>query len=76
MDTRISWIKRRLYTGLGLKDDVLFKELLERDDRKNEQFLNELLNNPASNVALYSSALIFYAVVSEVIREVEVEEGI
>ena len=75
MDVRIRWIQRRVYAGLGLKDDVIFKELLERDDRRNEQFLNELLNGPANNVDLFSSALIFYSVVSEVVREIEVEEG-
>lgn len=67
-------MKRLVYTGLGLNDDLLFKELLEREE--NETALNQLLDNPTTDTTLYSSALIFYSVVSEVTREVEVEEGI
>ena len=68
-------MKGLLFASLGLSENVLFTELLERDERKNEKLLTELLDGPTKDINLYSSALIFYAVVSEVTREVEVEEG-
>ena len=73
-DNRVKWIQNVLFTGLGLKDEVLFRELLERNERENEKQLLELLDKPTSN-SVYSSALIFYSKVSQVEREIEIEEG-
>lgn len=74
-DNRIKWIKKLVYTGLGLVDDSLFTELLERDEHQSEKLLKKFLDNTADSSSLYSSALIFYSIVSEVTREVEIEEG-
>ena len=73
-DNRVKWMQNVLFTGLGLKDEVLFRELLERNERENEKQLLELLDKPTSN-PVYSSALIFYSKVSQVEREIEIEEG-
>ena len=75
LDTRLLWIKKLVYTGLGLKDDELFKELIEKEEKKNAKLLYDLLNSATKENGLYSSALIFYSLVSEITREVEVEEG-
>ncbi len=76
LDTRLLWIKKLVYTGLGLKDDELFKELIEKEEKKNAKLLYDLLNSATKENGLYSSALIFYSLVSEITREIEVEEGI
>ena len=70
-DLRIAWMRERILTGLEIEKSV-FNDLLLRDEHKVEKELLELLNNPNS---VNSSAMIFYSLVSEVEREVEIEEG-
>ena len=70
-DLRIAWMRERILTGLEIEKSV-FNDLLVRDEHKVEKELLELLDNPSS---VNSSAMIFYSLVSEVEREVEIEEG-
>lgn len=72
MDTRLSWIREQVYSALGLRDKDLFSELLSRDARRMEKQLLHALDQPSEK---YSSALIFYTLVTDAEREVEVEEG-
>ena len=71
-DTRLSWIQERVFSALGLSNKELFSELLSRDARSMEKKLLLALDQPSEK---YSSAMIFYALVTDVEREVEVEEG-
>ena len=71
-DLRVAWIKDKVYAGLGLKDEALFKELLSREEGRAKRELVSLLD--ASREQL-SGSIIFYPLVTEVEREVEVEEG-
>ena len=71
MDTRIAWMKARVYASLGLSDDTLFENLLARDERLIEELISSL--NQASE--LYSPAIIFYTLYHEVEEKVEVFEG-
>lgn len=71
-DLRVAWMKEKVYAGLGLKEEALFKELLSRDEGRAKRELVALLD--ASGEQL-SSSIIFYSLETEVEREVEVEEG-
>ena len=71
-DLRVAWMKEKVYAGLGLKEEALFKELLARDEGRAKRELVALLD--ASGEQL-SSSIIFYSLETEVEREVEVEEG-
>ena len=74
MDTRIAWMKLRVYAALGLNDEVLFEKLLcrECDGGKVEQNLIDSLDLPSKQ---YPPALIFYTQDHEVEEMVEVVEG-
>ena len=71
-DTRLSWIRERVFAALGLSSEELFSELLSRDARSMEKELVLALDQQREK---YSSAMIFYTLVTDVEREVEVEEG-
>lgn len=71
-DQRVVWMKERVYAALGLRDDKLFADLLQRDDKWAERELLGYLDQP---VAQYSPAVVFYPLEGEVEEEVEVVEG-
>ncbi len=70
-DTRIAWMKARVYTALGLKDDTLFENLVARDEGKMKEIAGSL-NQPSKE---YSPAIIFYPMHHDVEEMVEVVEG-
>lgn len=72
MDNRISWIKNCVYAALDLSNDELFKNLLERDEKKVGKELVTLLDQPSD---VYPPAIIFYYMQHEVEEMVEVVEG-
>ena len=71
-DQRVVWMKERVYAALGLHDETLFEDLLQREDKWAERELLGYLDQP---VAQYSPALVFYPLEGEVEEEVEVVEG-
>ena len=71
-DIRLVWIQERVHSALGLSNKDLFSELLSRDDHSMEKQMLLALDHPKEK---YSNALIFYTLVTDVEREVEVEEG-
>ena len=71
-DLRIAWMKERLYAGLDLQDDNLFKELLAREDGWAGKELNTFLDSECEQLC---DSVIFYAVETSLERDVEVEEG-
>ena len=72
-DTRIAWMKDRVYASLNLRDDTLFENLLARDEQKAKTELLSILDNSTEN---YSPTVIFYPLNHEVEELVEVVEGI
>ncbi len=71
-DTRIAWMKDRVYASLNLRDDTLFENLLARDEQKAKTELLSILDSSTEN---YSPAIIFYPLNHEVEEMVEVVEG-
>ena len=71
-DQRVVWMKERVYAALGLHDEKLFEDLLQREDKWAERELLGYLDQP---VAQYSPAVVFYPLEGEVEEEVEVVEG-
>ena len=71
-DLRIAWMKERLYAGLDLRDDNLFKELFAREDGWAGRELNAFLDSECEQLC---DSIIFYAVETNLERDVEVEEG-
>ena len=71
-DTRIAWMKSRLYTALGIKDESLFENMVSRDEGKLIGELVASLDKPAKK---YSPAIIFYPMHHDVEEMVEVVEG-
>ena len=71
-DQRVMWMKERVYAALGLHDERLFEDLLQREDKWAERELLGYLDQP---VAQYSPAVVFYPLEGEVEEEVEVVEG-
>jgi len=69
-DTRLNWIKRRLYDLLNITDNAVFNELLERDMGK---FKEELLRYLTQTRDGSEIALLFYKVSREEEERVEVE---
>ena len=70
-DNRISWIKERISIALGLEDG-LFDELLEREERLAEKELTAFCDTPK---LAPSNVIVFYSQVSQVEKEIEIEEG-
>ena len=71
-DLRVAWMKERVYAGLYLSDHRLFTDLLVREDGRASRDLTAMLE---SETELLSDSIIFYPLVTELEREVEVEEG-
>jgi len=69
-DTRLNWIKQRLYYLLNITDNAVFNELLERDVGK---FKEELLRYLTQTRDGSEIALLFYKVSREEEERVEVE---
>jgi len=69
-DTRLNWIKQRLYDLLNITDDAVFNEFLERDVGK---FKEELLRYLSHTQDGSEIALLFYKVSREEEERVEVE---
>ena len=69
-DLRVSWMRDRVYAALGLRDEGLFVELLQREGARGERELLAYLDQPAEQ--LPSSALIFH--LRKVLVDVEQDE--
>lgn len=72
-DLRVLWIRDRVYAALGLQEESLFRELLQRNG---SQILKELLaylDQPAQQQ--YSSAVLFHVREEMVEQEIEDMEG-
>lgn len=72
-DYRISWMKERVFSALGLHDDKLFEELLLRDEKEANQSLVYCLDQKLEG---YFPAILFYPLEHDVEEMVEVVEGI
>lgn len=69
-DLRIGWIKERVVVSLTLPEDgLVFDELLKREGGKAKNELLSLLEGTGG------SSVTFYSLVTEVEKEVEIEEG-
>lgn len=71
-DTRIEWIRNKLYSGFQITDSNIFEEFLTVNDGDNENQLVKFLNAPCSGEA---KSVIFYVLETEHEVEVEVETG-
>jgi len=71
-DLRVCWMKSRVYVALGIKDDSLFENMVDRDGGNMIKELIATLDKPSKK---YSPALIFYAMHHDVEEMVEVVEG-
>ena len=69
-DLRVLWMRDRVYAALGLQDEDLFHELLQREEGRAERELLAYLDQPAEQ--LQSSALLFLA--RKVVVDVEQDE--
>ena len=69
----MAWMKERVYAALGLHEDSLFVDLLQREENWAKRELLDYLDQPA---AQYSPAVLFYPLEGEVEMEEEVVEGI
>ena len=72
-DYRVSWMKERVFSALGLREDKLFQELLSRDEQRASRELVSCLDQKLEG---YSPAMLFYPLEHEVEEMVEVIEGI
>ena len=71
-DLRVGWIKERVLVSLNLPEDgLVFDELLRKDGGKAKNQLLSFLEGTGDQ----GSSVTFYSLVSEVEREVEIEEG-
>lgn len=71
-DLRVLWIRDRVYAALGLQEESLFRDLLQRNG---SQILKELLaylDQPAQH---HSSAILFHVREETVEQEIEDLEG-
>ena len=69
-DLRVLWMRDRVYAGLGLQEEALFAELLERDGGQAERDLLAYLDQPSEQ--LPSSAVLFHT--RKVLVDVEEDE--
>lgn len=67
------WMKEHVYAALGLHEDGLFEDLLQREGNWAKRELLDYLDQPAPQ---YSPAVLFYPLEGEVEIEEEVVEGI
>ena len=70
-DLRVQWMRDRVYAALGLQEESLFRELLQRNESQAQRELLAYLDQPAQQLS--SSAILFH--VHEVVVEVEEEES-
>ena len=71
-DNRIIWIRNRVLTGLSLKKESLFEDLLVRNDYEVSKELRAYLDDPSGG---RHGALLFYSIIAEVEEETEMVEG-
>ena len=69
-DLRVLWMRDRVSAALGLRDESLFLQLLQRNEARTQHELLAYLDQPAKQ--LKSSAVLFH--VCEAVIEVEKEE--
>lgn len=70
-DTRIEWMRNKVYLSLGITDPEVFEDLLTREEgRHNSEILKFLNEDPKEGCAL-----IFYCMLKEEEEEIEVEAG-
>lgn len=75
MDPRIAWMKERVLISLDLPEDgLIFDDLMKRDGGKAKGELLSLLDG-ADEQEAKGKSVTFYSLVTEVEKEVEVEEG-
>ena len=72
-DYRVSWMKERIFSALGLHDDKFFLELLSKNEQKASRELVSCLDQKLEG---YSPAMLFYPLEHDVEEMVEVVEGI
>ncbi|EDO35851.1 predicted protein, partial [Nematostella vectensis] len=68
-DTRIEWIRDRVYCGVGITDPEVFEDLLNRDEGKHENEILSFLNEDPKD----GYGLLFYSILREEQEEIEVE---
>ena len=77
-DTRIEWIRNKIYDGLRITDPSVFDSLLNRDDGRNDTILTDFLNNTgaiSSKASTEGKSVVFYISEVEEEEEVEIEIG-
>ena len=72
-DLRILWIRDRVYAALGLQEESLFRELLQRNESQTQKELLAYLDQPAQ--LLFSSAVLFHVREGVIEKEVQEMEG-
>ena len=70
-DTRIEWMRNKVYLGLGITDPEVFEDLLSREDGRYENEILKFLNETPKE----GCTVIFYAMLKEEEEEIEVEAG-
>ena len=70
-DTRIEWIRNKIYLGLGITDPEVFDDLVTREDGQYENEILKFLNETPKE----GCTMIFYSMLKEEEEEIEVEAG-
>ena len=70
-DTRIEWIRNKIYLGLGIADPEVFDDLVTREDGQYENEILKFLNETPKE----GCTMIFYSMLKEEEEEIEVEAG-
>lgn len=70
-DTRIEWMRNRIYLSLGITDLEVFEDLLTREEGRYESEILRFLNDDPKE----GCSLIFYYMLKEEEEEIEVEAG-
>ena len=70
-DTRVEWMRNKVYDGLRLVNEDIFENCLSRENGANESILTEFLNTSS----IEGKSVVFF--VTEVAEEeqIEVEQG-
>lgn len=68
-DTRIEWIRNKIYLGLGITDPEVFDDLVTREDGQYENEILKFLNETPKE----GCTMIFYSMLKEEEEEIEVE---
>jgi len=71
-DTRIEWMRNKVYCSLGISDPEVFEDLVTRDEGKNESEMLRFLNEDPKE----GCSLLFYSMLREEEEEIEVEAGL